>query len=272
MRHGARVGLTLIELLLALVVLCVGVLGVLAALPSLASTSGRVESLVEASDAAHRVAETLRAAARRHTRVVWDTSPTGARTPRSVYLLLPGADGAVPALPEPAVFGDRRCLVLPFGTDEVFTYPRGGDAATIAAKNGGGDPARAQAGLEPEGVYPLDPSVGDDARGTSFALRFQRARLADGPRDGLYRVEVLVFRGQEQGDGPPSGRLLATLATELAAGPHGGLLIDASSAGPGGAGGAPDDPGTVVDPRDWVQAIQAKRRKRLHPRAGGRGR
>lgn len=250
-RRAARRGLTLLELLVAMFVLGVGVLGLMAALPVLAASGARVEGTLEASAALPMILDTLREGARRHTHVVWDA--TGSRgEPRSVYMLLPfgsagGATESPPGAAPPGVFGERGCILLPFGTDAVFTYPRAGDATEVAAKNGGGDATRAQEALTPEALYPLVPAPGDGAH-AAFALRVQRARVAGQPRDGLYVFAVLLYRAQAAAPGEDLGRLVAQVVTELAVGPASGL--EQHTAPPG------------ADVRDWVITNQEERLRR----------
>lgn len=267
MRRDERTrGLTLLELLVATFVLCVGILGVLAALPTVAAGSNRVESTLEGSDAARAIADALREGARGSTHVVWEVAPDGRRTPRSVYLLLPYAPAGAGGAAEPGVFGERCCLLLPHGTDKVFTYPRAGDAAEIARKNGGGDAGAAVEAVEPEDVFALAPDAGEEARGTSFAIRVQRARVAGQPRDGLYRFAVHVYRGQTPGELPLPAKQVATLATELFVGPHDGLDVGVPPTAPGGGGPLTNGPGG--DPRDWLQLVQRRRADRINVPSG----
>lgn len=244
MRKRSR-GLTLLEVLIACFVLCLGLLGLLAAVPALVRDGTRIESDLAIDAEAQAVFAALREAAR-DVHVRWSATPPA--RPESVFLLLAhpaaGSAGAIdPA--SPGVWGERACLLLPLGSDQVFIYPRVGD---IAAANGNGvataaRPADLQSPTEGvEDLYRLPPAD-PIAAGLGFAIRVQRARPAGVARDGLWLVTVLFFRGPE-GEALETWKLVHHFTTELAAGPPALTLS-----------GPPAHP-EVLDGRDWVDTVR----------------
>lgn len=247
----ASSGLTLIEVLIAAVVLGVGLLGLLAAVPGLVRSGNQVALDLAVEEQAQSAWTALREGARRHTHTRWAGTP---RRPETVFLLLPHpAAASTPAVDpaSPAVLGERGCLVLPWGGDEVLVYPRAGDAAAIAAANAARQPADRSArtgGLGAEALFLLQPAPGGPGAGLGaelgLAIRIQRARLQGRAQDGLYRVALLFFRVPPGETDPARWTLLHQFAGELAAGP-GQSTLPALAPHP-----------EVRDARDWQDTVR----------------
>lgn len=243
----ASSGLTLIEVLIAAAVLAVGLLGLLAAVPGLVRSGNQVALDLVVEEQAQSVWTALREGARHHTHTRWAGTP---RRPEAVFLLLPHpAAASTPAVDpaSPAVLGERGCLVLPWGGDEVLVYPRAGDAAAIAAANAARQPADLSprtGGHGAEALFLLQPGPSGLGAELGLAIRIQRARLQGRAQDGLYRVALLFFRAPPGEADPTRWTLLHQFAGELAAGP-GQATLPAAAPHP-----------EVRDARDWQDTVR----------------
>lgn len=235
-------GFTLLEVLIALVVLGLGVIGILSIVPTGVRSAAAAADSMAADELAASVVAALRLAAAERTHVAWE-EVDGARQVQRAFLLLPlpeayldeaGVPRGLPTPDDPAVFGSRACLLLPFGSERVFVYPRRGEPEQVARENGQGDPARARDDGQRINGEPLVRRVyggrsytGPDGklkRGLGYALSIQRAEVGGRPRDGLYSVTIYVYRGfepWEPGSPAEEAEPLAIYTTELMAGPGG---------------------------------------------------